>query len=47
MCLIVLKSGNLNLLEPTRSVQACLRFAVPLPLRGPFVNELIFGTLGK
>jgi len=29
---IVLKSGNLNLLEPSGPVQACNGIALPLPL---------------
>ena len=34
--LIVLKSGSLNLLEPSGPVQACLRIALLLPLPLPF-----------
>ena len=30
--LIVLKSGSLNLLEPSGPVQACIGIALPLPL---------------
>jgi hypothetical protein len=32
-CAIVMKSGNLNFLEPSRSLQACNRTALPLPLQ--------------
>jgi len=32
---IVLKSGNLNLLEPSGPVQACNGIALPLPLPLP------------
>jgi len=34
--LIVLKSGSLNLLEPSGPVQACNGIALPLPLPLPY-----------
>ena len=44
---IVLKSGNLNLLEPSGPVQACNVIALPLPLlkRVPvIVSSMVVGT---
>ena len=41
---IVLKSGSLNLLEPSGSVQVCNGIALPLPLTsvgGPFVKSKV------
>ena len=35
---IILKSGSLNLLEPSRPVQACTGIALPLP----FTSECIY-----
>jgi len=36
--LIVMKSGSLNLLEPSDTVQACTGIALPLPL--PLTDRL-------
>ena len=38
---IVLKSGNLNLLEPSGPVQACNGTALPLPFTTLFLNQLV------
>ena len=37
-CAFVKKSGNLNFLEPSGSVQACNGTALPLPLPRPITN---------
>jgi hypothetical protein len=37
----VLKSGNLNLVEPSGPVQACNRNALPLPLLIIFVFHMV------
>jgi len=37
-CASVLKSGSLNLLEPSGPVQACNGIALPLPLYTKVVN---------
>jgi len=39
---IVLKSGSLNLLEPSGPVQACNRIALPLPLPQKYVEDFGF-----
>ena len=38
----VLKSGNLNLLEPSEPVQACNGIALPLPLPQKYVEDFGF-----
>ena len=42
---IVLKSGSLNLLEPSGSVQASNGIALPLPLPYRAVNTLYLGYI--
>jgi len=39
---IVLKSGSLNLLEPSGPVQACNGIALPLLLHGPTILFSLF-----
>ena len=48
-CAVVMKSGNLNFLEPSGSLQACNGTALPLPFRRkvkPYMHVLkIYGGL--
>ena len=44
---IVLKSGSLNLLEPSRTVQACTRIALPLLYPVFFLSVLPLESLSK
>ena len=39
-CAVVMKSGNLNFLEPFGSVQACNGTALPLPLPSPILSQI-------
>ena len=45
--LIVLKSGSLNLLEPSGPVQACNGVALPLPLHSQDLLDCIVGRVAQ
>ena len=45
-CAVVIKSGNLNFLEPSGPVQACNGTALPLPLPVPFTVVALVFSLG-
>jgi hypothetical protein len=47
MCRLSLKSGNLNLLEPSRPVQDCNGIALPLPFYFLFIALLQWDTDAK
>jgi hypothetical protein len=46
-CAVVMKSGNLNFLEPFGPLQACNATAVPLPLQQRICFEMMIITAGS